>query len=505
MRPQELGIGRLFESIRDAVIVAEASTGAIVLWNPAATEVFGYSPSEALEMRIDTLVPDRLKAQHRAGLASYCDTGHGPYIDSHAPLEVPALRKTDETICVEMTLSPISSIHEAVDKRRYVLAIVRDVTERKRAQETLRESEERFRLLAENARDIVFRYRLKPTPGFDYVSPSVEEITGYTPEEHYADPQLGSKIVHPDDRHLIDIVVRSPESFRGPLALRLRRKDGALVWAEQHTEPIYGAKGDLVAVEGIVRDVTERKRAERELTKRAEELARINAELEQFSYSVSHDLRAPLRAIDGFSQILLEDYAPKLDEEGKAYLGRVRAASQRMGELMDDLLNLSRLSRGSVRRETVDLSALAKAFAEELRQSQPERRVEFVIEEGLRAEGDRRLLQVALNNLLDNAWKFTEKHPRAKIEFGAMQQHDGELVYFVRDDGAGFEMAYAEKLFAPFQRLHSTGEFGGTGIGLAAVQRIVHRHGGRVWAEGAVEKGATFYFTLAHSNTHEQK
>jgi light-regulated signal transduction histidine kinase (bacteriophytochrome) len=276
-----------------------------------------------------------------------------------------------------------------------------------------------------------------------------------------------------------------------------------LIWVEQHNKPIYDAEGDLVAIEGVARDVTERKLAEKKLQRRTEELAHINAELEQFAYSVSHDLRAPLRSVDGFSQILLEDYAPELDEEGEDYLRRVRAASQRMGEHIDNLLNLSRLTRGSMRKEAVDLSTLAKAFMDELRESRPERRVEFVVEEGLLVDGDRQLLRVALNHLLDNAWKFTAKQPCAKIEFGTVQ-HDGEPAYFVRDDGAGFDMAYADNLFGPFQRLHSVTEFEGAGIGLAAVQRVIHRHGGRVWAEGAVGDGATFYFTLPHTEPGEQ-
>ena len=225
------------------------------------------------------------------------------------------------------------------------------------------------------------------------------------------------------------------------------------------------------------------------------ELQQANKELEAFSYSVSHDLRSPLRSIDGFSQALLEDYADKLDVDGKDCLHRVRAASQRMAQLIDDMLNLSRVVRSEMRREAVNLSALAQTISEELHKIQPERQLEFVIAEGLVANGDARLLRVVLQNLLGNAWKFTGKQPHGRIEFG-IKQHDGKPAYFVRDNGAGFDMAYADNLFGPFQRLHSMTEFEGTGIGLATVQRIIHRHGGRVWAQGAVDQGATFYFTF---------
>ena len=218
--------------------------------------------------------------------------------------------------------------------------------------------------------------------------------------------------------------------------------------------------------------------------------------MEAFAYSVSHDLRAPLRSIDGFSQALLEDCADELDTQGKDYLERVRAGCQHMGQLIDDLLNLSRLTRREMHREAVDLSELAERIATRLRQAQAERQVEFVVVNDLIVQGDRTLLQVVLENLLGNAWKFTGTHPRARIEFGVAEV-EGQPAYFVRDNGVGFDMAYADKLFGAFQRLHTVEEFPGTGIGLATVQRIVHRHGGRVWAEGAVEQGATFYFTLS--------
>jgi light-regulated signal transduction histidine kinase (bacteriophytochrome) len=245
----------------------------------------------------------------------------------------------------------------------------------------------------------------------------------------------------------------------------------------------------------IVRQGRQLQAVNAELQRSVSELGESNLQLEAFSYSVSHDLRAPLRSIDGFSQALLEDYAVKLDNQGKDYLRRVRGASQRMGQLIDDMLNLSRVTRAEMRRETVDLSALAQTVTAELKKAQPERDVTFVSEEGLVANGDEALLRVVLENLLGNAWKFTGKQPQARIEFGAIQ-HNGLMAYMVRDNGAGFDMAYAGKLFTPFQRLHGVAEYEGTGIGLATVQRIVRRHGGSVWAEGAVGQGATFYFTL---------
>lgn len=273
------------------------------------------------------------------------------------------------------------------------------------------------------------------------------------------------------------------------------------------------AKGQILRSMSVLIDVTERKKAEEALKKAHDELEiRVqertaelseanelleskNEELETFAYSVSHDLRAPLRSIDGFSQALLEDCGDNLNEYGKDYLNRVRAASQRMGNLIDDMLYLSRVSKREMIREEVDLSAVAKTIAQELQEEQPERQVAFVIAPEVKVCGDAHLLRIVLENLLDNAWKYTAKHPRAKIEFG-VTAHEGKKTYFVRDDGAGFDSKFAGKLFGPFQRLHRSNEFEGNGIGLATVQRIIHRHGGRVWAEGAVEKGATFFFTL---------
>src|SRR5712692_5993967 len=237
---------------------------------------------------------------------------------------------------------------------------------------------------------------------------------------------------------------------------------------------------------------------EQNVQERTAQLAASNKELEAFSYSVSHDLRAPLRGIDGFSLALLEDYADKLDEKGKDHLHRVRAATQRMGILIDDLLSLSQVTRTGMRLEKADLAAIAQSIAADLEKMQPERRVEFRIAECLEAFVDPHLIRIALENLLGNAWKFTSKRARAAIEFGKTPVN-GASAYFVRDDGAGFDQAYAHRLFGAFQRLHDKSDFPGTGVGLATVQRIIHRHGGRIWAESAVDRGATFYFTLAET------
>ncbi len=292
------------------------------------------------------------------------------------------------------------------------------------------------------------------------------------------------------------------------------RKDGSRFPVLLSVTALYDEQGELTGFLGIGSDITlekrlqaERKQAEEEIrtlnaeleervAKRTMQLEAANQELEAFSYSVSHDLRAPLRSIDGFSQILLEDYSEQLDAEGQNYLQRTRAAAQRMAQLIDDLLNLSRVTRSDMRREQVDLSALAETITVELQQAQPNQAVACIIAPGLIAEGDAHLLRIVLENLFSNAWKFTSRHPQAHIEFGSMRQPDGRLAYFIRDDGAGFDMAYADKLFGAFQRLHGMTEFPGTGIGLATVQRIIHRHGGRIWVEAEPEKGATFYFTL---------
>jgi light-regulated signal transduction histidine kinase (bacteriophytochrome) len=256
----------------------------------------------------------------------------------------------------------------------------------------------------------------------------------------------------------------------------------------------------------LMHEVEERKHAEAEVSTlnqeleqrvldRTEQLQLANKELESFAYSVSHDLRAPLRALDGFSQAILEDYVGRIDNQGQDYLQRIRAAAQRMGQLIDDMLKLSRLTRGELLQQSIDLTALAHEVVEELKKSDAGRSVDVVIAHGLTATGDARLVRVVLVNLFGNAWKFTGPQAGPRIEMGQVQV-DGQQAFFIKDNGVGFDPQHAGKLFGAFQRLHTASEFPGTGVGLATVQRIVHRHGGRIWAESAVGKGATFFFTM---------
>ncbi|MEW5860747.1 MAG: PAS domain S-box protein [Cyanobacteriota bacterium] len=387
-----------------------------------------------------------------------------------------------------------------------VLGISRDITGLKQVEEALRNSEQRFRATFNQA--AVGIAEVEMNGQWRLVNQKLCDITGYTREELLE--RTFQDITHPDDLNTdLEYIGRmlAGEISTYSMEKRYIRKDTSPVWINLTGSVVRNCAGEPRYFIAIVEDISDRKRFQQEITQlnqglerrvveRTAQLEAANRELEAFSYSVSHDLRAPLRSVDGFSQALLERYADTLDEKGKHYLHRIRAGSQRMGELIDDLLELARVTRTEMRRTQVDLSAIASEIAIELRQTQPERQVEFAIAPGIVAQGDARLLRIILENLLHNAWKFTSNLLYARIEFGIILQTDSQPAYFVRDNGAGFDMAYANKLFGAFVRLHSMTEFPGTGIGLATVQRIVHRHGGRVWAEGAVEQGATFYFTL---------
>jgi PAS domain S-box-containing protein len=274
-----------------------------------------------------------------------------------------------------------------------------------------------------------------------------------------------------------------------------QRKDGRRIDVSVTISPVRDSAGRVVAISKVARDITDRRRAEAALALAKEAAEASSRELEAFSYSVAHDLRAPLRGMNGFAQVLLEEYADKLDAGGRECIDEICTNARKMGALIDGLLSLSRVTRSDWRPERVDLSALVRTIAAELSAAEPRREVSIAVCDHVSADMDPALARALFENLLGNAWKFTTGTPGAQVAFGASDR-DGARTLFVRDNGAGFDMDHAKNLFAPFQRLHTVAEFPGTGIGLATVQRIVHRHGGRIWAEGKVGAGAAFYFTL---------
>ncbi len=380
-----------------------------------------------------------------------------------------------------------------------VLSIGRDIHE-------IKENELRFRMLAENFPDFVIRF--DHDNRYRYVNRTINESFDISNQAFAGKTMIELPLCKKQEQNnaIIRLVQRTFSEGK--------TYDNEALWDTKMGERIFGiryvpekdATKNVVSVLCIAQDITDRKLAEEEINKmnlelekrvseRTSQLKAANKELEAFAYSVSHDLRAPLRAIDGFSQILLQEILEKLDEQSKDYLKRISAATKSMGQLIDDLLKLSRVTRSEMNRMEVDLSSISNRIANDIKNSETDRKVKFIIQENIIVNGDERLLRIVMENLLGNAWKFTSKQQTACIELGVLQ-HEEKDVCFVRDNGVGFEMKYAQKLFGAFQRLHSAQDFSGTGIGLATVQRIIHRHGGEVWAESEVGKGATFYFTL---------
>jgi len=491
LRASEARFRGLFESAPDAIVIVNEK-GCIVLVNAQAELWFGYARAELLNQPVELLIPEHLRIDHQGYRQAY--TNNPVVRPMGVACDLYGRRKDGSELPIEVTLSPLE-----IGRDLFIISIIRDITARKRAEQLQREVQAKYQDLVNNLRIGVYRHtaesgcflEVNPAIVTMFEAESAKQLQNYRITDLCRDAGCWEAFM---DKIKQQGFVDNEEI---PLVTLKHREFSASVSAAMKTDSSGNTYYD-----GIIEDISERKETDRRiqqlnmaLRERAMVLESVNHELEAFSYSVSHDLRAPLRAVDGFSRILLDEYADRLDDTGRDRLRRVRTAAQRMATLIDDLLKLSRITRSELKREDIDLSALAAEVIDELRNQEPNRVVQCTIQPGLIVWGDARLLRIVLDNLLGNAWKFTSKQPEAQIEFG-MQMQDDEPVYFVRDNGAGFDMAYAEKLFGAFQRLHDTNEFPGTGIGLATAQRIVHKHGGRIWAESKVEQGAIFYFTL---------
>jgi PAS domain S-box-containing protein len=477
------------------------------VWSPEMYDLFGSD--EALTLSTADLITRFIHPDDRSLVQSaYTNLMAGGERVRQFDVEYRIIRPDGATVWV----SSIGHVEKDGSGRPIrVLGITRDVSARKRAEQTQQESAHFIRKMAALSPNFIGVFDLDDKHPI-YRNRSLSEVLGYGNAADENPIAIIDGVMHPEDRERMDAFKRSLQDLEdqatAELECRYRRADGGWGWfLLRHAVFARKPDGRARQVVGTMTEITALKHAENELRRlnveleqrvaaRTAELSLANSELESFAYSVSHDLRAPLRAITGFCRMLLEHCGAQLDAEGQRCLGRVNTAAQRMSELIDALLTLSRVTRGQLSRERVNMSVLVRTIATELALSEPDRDVDIVIAEHVTAPGDPTLLRIALENLLGNAWKFTSRHEQARIEFGAQHCQHGPI-FFVRDNGVGFDMKHSAQLFTPFQRLHTTEEFPGTGIGLATVRRIIARHDGRIWAESTRGSGATFYFTLS--------
>lgn len=421
-------------------------------------------------------------------------------------LQTPFIWRRNDEIGVlgqnlEATRNALQALLNTLEQKNVQLET--DLLSRRQIESALRANQDRYRRLVETTQ--VIPWDANPTEWrFTYVGPQAEQLLGYPLTSWYSEGFLSSYL-HPDDRHLAYELFSDFQREDRQFECRLLASDGKEIWIQLIAFNQLDEDGRR-RLHGFLVDISERKQAELELERYRSHLEESletvtrtltvsNHELEAFSYAVSHDLRTPLRAIDGFSQVLLEDYSDTLDTNARHYLKRIRSAVNSMAELIDNLLNLSSFSRIELRPQPVNLSAMAEDIAEQLNALQLEQNVIIDITPDMQVDADPKLIQIVLHNLLDNAWKYSAASAEPHVWFG-VSTINHQLVYFIRDNGIGFDMTEANRLFSPFQRLHSQSEYPGSGIGLAIVQRIISRHKGHIWAKSAPNEGATFYFTL---------
>lgn len=484
LRESESRFRGIFDNVAMGILLVD-SRDHLIAANDYACQMLGYSTEDLLKLDVHNLTApeDRILSDELNGKIHREELRRVAY-------EKRYLKADGSRLWVSVT---ISSIRDDLERHVGSVTTVEDISARKEVELALRASEERFRNLADNMAQ--FAWMADPEGWIFWYNKRWYDYTGTTLEDMQKNGWR--KVHHPD--HVDHVVKRFQHSLdTGRFwedTFPLRSKDGEYRWFLSRAVPIRNDKGEIVRWLGTNTDITERLEVEQVLERRTIELAAANRDLESFSYSVSHDLRNPLSLISGFTGFLIEDYSEVLDDEGRDYLSRIEDNVKKMQSIINDMLNLSRVGRQEMERSDVNLSEIVCNYLAELKSTKPDRQMECIIKDNVKANADSRLIHLALENLLRNAWKFTAKKEIARIEFGT-KVSDKQTVYFIRDNGAGFDMQYAQKIFEPFKRVHAEREFGGTGVGLSIVQRVVERHGGEVWAEGEVDKGAVFYFTL---------
>jgi len=472
-RAAETRFRGLLEAAPDAMVIV-GEDGRIVLANGQVEQLFGYPRDELIGQPVEVLVPERFRGRHPGHRRAYALESQPRPMG--AGVDLFGRRKDGSEFPAEISLSPMDSV-----EGRLITAAIRDLSERRKA-------EEMFRGLLEAAPDAMVI--VDATGRIVLVNARTEALFGYSRRELLERPVevlLPARYREAHSGHRQGYFDRPVQRAMGSqLELHGLKKDGTEFPVEISLSPLDTPDGVLVS--SAIRDVTERRATESALKV-------ANRELQAFSYSVAHDLRTPLRGMNGFAQLLLDTYRDRLEPEAHDWLTEILTSARRMGGLIDALLSLSRVSRIELKPEPVDLTAIARASASQLASADRHREVTVVVCDGLHTEADPHLARTVIDNLLANAWKFTRHVAAPRIDVGVTDAGE-RRAFFVRDNGAGFDMAFASKLFLPFQRLHTVAEFPGTGIGLASVQRILQRHGGEIWAEGRIDHGATFYFTF---------
>lgn len=475
----------MVSEVKDYAILMLDPKGYVASWNAGAERIKGYRPEEILGRHFSAFFPpEDVKAGSPANELRIA-ASRGRFEE-----EGWRVRKDGSRFWASVV---VTALHDERNRLRGFAKVTCDITERKKAEEALKHSESRLTLALESAQMGVWEIDLKS--GKIARSLRNDQIFGYDSLQSDWTQNILLSHVIPEDKEMVKAKF-GEATFTGHFRIecRILWPNRSVHWIALRGRTHRNEHGGPTHMMGVVVDITELKTAQDDLVLRTAELETANKELEAFCYSVSHDLRAPLRAIDGFSQAVLEECRDRLDDLGKDYLNRVILAARRMNALIDDLLHLSRVTRAEIVRQEMDLTEVAQSIASDLQGTDPKRKVEFVIAPNLKAEGDPQLLRTVLENLMGNSWKFTSKQGYAAIEVGRIAIDD-VWAFFVRDNGVGFDQKYVKGIFGAFQRLHAT-EFPGTGIGLASAHRIIQRHGGRIWAEAAIGRGATFYFTL---------